>query len=93
MAAELPLALVVSYWLLSSALMACLELLWVRAQRQPAEGGSVATPLVAQLRDMLTYGKVKETWSPWQNVPKAWFSHFYVVSHRPGVYLLALLEV
>jgi hypothetical protein len=78
-AAELPLAAVVSYWLLSSALMAGLELLWVRAQRRPV---GVTNPLVAQLRDMLTYGKVKEVWSPRQNVPKAWFSHFYVVRSR-----------
>ena len=78
-AAELPLAATVSYWLCASALMAALELLWVRTQRQPPAAVGGAHLLLAQLRDMLTYGKVKETWSPRQNVPKAWFSHFYVV--------------
>lgn len=80
LAAELPIAAVVSYWLFASALMAALELLWLRStQRQPAAVAGTANLLLAQLRDMLTYGKVKETWSPRQNVPKAWFSHFYVV--------------
>jgi hypothetical protein len=49
-------------------------------------------PLLAQLRDMLTYGKVKESWSPRQNVPKAWFSHFYMVRSRLWVWARAALS-
>ena len=79
LAADLPLAAVVGYWLLASALLASLELLWLLAHRQPAFAGSRCPLLLAQLRDMLSYGKVKETWSPTQNVPKAWFGHFYAV--------------
>ena len=58
--------------------MASLELLWLWTQRQSA-AAETANLILAALRDLLTYGKVKETWSPRQNVPKAWFSHFYVV--------------
>lgn len=79
LAAEIPLAVITSYWLLTSALIATLELLWLRAQRESA---AAANPFLAQLRDMLTYGKVKENCSPRQNVPKAWFGHFYVVRTR-----------
>eukprot|EP01046_Picozoa_sp_COSAG06_P045706 COSAG06_NODE_6359_length_2967_cov_40.745816_3_plen_117_part_00 len=79
LAVDLPLAAVVGYWLLASVPLASLELLWLLAHRQPASAGSRCPLLLAQLGDMLSYGKVKETWSPTQNVPKAWFGHFYAV--------------
>ena len=70
LAAGLPLAAVAAFWLLACALLLSLQALWACWARGAA--GAV-------LRDMLLYGKAKEQYSPYQNVPKAWFAHFYVL--------------
>ena len=71
LAAGLPLAAVAAFWLLACALLLSLQALWACSAARGAAG--------AVLRDMLLYGKAKEQYSPYQNVPKAWFAHFYVL--------------
>ena len=75
LAAGLPWALSVAYWLIASALIASLQLLWLWAHRYGPSG----SPVLALVREMMLYGKAKEACSPRQNVPKAWFGHFYVL--------------